>query len=126
MQYNKIKEAITKKNGQTWEKVQASFTPSLSPSTWEHLTVIFLLHLWPLGTMKKILRATYFGVLYLMFQHQNLDYSKCQTYAPKNGIGFSGVVLPTSLFGLSLKLFCSLMLSLGSRKARFFTKKGAC
>ena len=26
----------------------------------------------------------FFGVLYLMFQHQNLDYSKCQTYPPKN------------------------------------------
>ena len=30
-----------KKNGETWEKVQTSFTPSLPPSTWELLTVIF-------------------------------------------------------------------------------------
>jgi len=30
-----------KKNGETWEKVQTSFTPSLPPSTWEPLTVIF-------------------------------------------------------------------------------------
>ena len=55
-----IREAITKKNGQTWEKVQTSFTPSLPPSTWEPLTVIFLLHIWALGTLKRILRATYF------------------------------------------------------------------
>ena len=45
-----------KKNGQTWEKVQTSFTPSLPPSTWELLTVIFLLHIWALKTMKWILR----------------------------------------------------------------------
>ena len=43
-------------NGQTWEKVQTSFTPSLPPSTWELLTVIFLLHIWALKTMKWILR----------------------------------------------------------------------
>ena len=55
-----LREAITKKNGETWEKVKTSFTPSLPPSTWEPLTVIFLLHIWALGTMKCILRATFF------------------------------------------------------------------
>ena len=49
-----------KKNGETWEKDQTSFTPSLPPSTWEPLTVTFLLHIWALGTLRKILRATYF------------------------------------------------------------------
>ena len=74
---------------------------------------------------KVVWHLDYFGVLYLMFQHQNLDYSKCQTYPPKNaknilcvyfafqtilsifektvkrlGIGLSGVDLPPSLFGL--------------------------
>ena len=47
------------KNGETWEKVQTSFTPSLPPSTWELLTVIFLLHIWASGILTSILRATY-------------------------------------------------------------------
>ena len=32
-----------KKNDETWEKVQTSFTPSLPPSTWEVLTVNFFI-----------------------------------------------------------------------------------
>ena len=74
-----------------------------------------------------------------MFQHQNLDYSKCQSYPPKNaknilyvyfvfqiilsifektvkrlGIGLSRFDLPPSLFGLFPKFdrFFSVMASL--------------
>ena len=53
---NVIREAFTKKTGETWEKVQTYFSPSLPLPTWEHLTVIFLSHIWALQTRKWILR----------------------------------------------------------------------
>ena len=57
------------------------------PFNWGTLNITFLLHLWALGALKRfweqltfflhkmVWHFNYFAVLYLTFQHQNLDYS---------------------------------------------------
>ena len=96
-QKSPIREAITEKTVKLGEKFKSLLLPPSPPLTWETLTVMFFIIY--LGSRdidkdfeinllfsftKVVYHLDYFGVLYLMFQHQNFDYSKCQSYPPKN------------------------------------------
>ena len=55
-----LREAITKKNRLNLGKIQNLFYSLPPPFNLGTLNCYFLLHIWALGTLKSILRATYF------------------------------------------------------------------
>ena len=65
--------AFTKKNGETWGKVQTYFSPSLPPSTWQHLIVIS--HICIVGYMLDLLFITFYIISMGALQMQDFCWS---------------------------------------------------